>query len=149
MVLRKRGVPGVPGGAAVGQVLAVAGADVRGYGIAVWRQSPGGWGGGRSASARPSRGDSEAWRSGQISPGRAGGRAGQPLVAVGVGAVFAVEPEEAAGGDPPVVEVTGDGVVAQAGGGGGQRPGQGGTEPAALDQQRSPVFAWMPSWSIR
>jgi hypothetical protein len=84
---------------------------------------------------RPSRGDSEAWRSGQISPGMvAGGGAGQPLVAVGVRAVFALELVGAAGGDLLVVQVAGDGVVAQAGGGGDQRSGQGGAVPAALDQ---------------
>ena len=103
--------------------------------IAVWVQILGGSGGGWSTLARPSRGDSEAWRSGQISPGwRAGGRAGQPLVAVGVGAVFALELVGAAGGDLLVVQVAGDGVVAQAGGGGDQRPGQGGAVPGALDE---------------
>jgi hypothetical protein len=63
------GVGVVPGWAAVGQVLAVAGADVRAMVIAVWRQILGGSGGGWSTLARPSRGGSEAWRSGQISPG--------------------------------------------------------------------------------
>jgi hypothetical protein len=37
--------------------------------IAVWRQIRGGSGGGWITLARPSRGDSEAGRSGQISPG--------------------------------------------------------------------------------
>ena len=67
----------------------------------------------------------------------AGRRAGQALVAVGVGAVFVLELVGAAGGDLLAVQVAGDGVVAQAGGGGDQRPGQGGAVPAALDQQRS------------
>ena len=103
--------------------------------IAVWVQILGGSGGGWRTLARPSRGDSEAWRSGQISPGwLAGGGAGQPLVAVGVGAVFVLELVGAAGGDLLVVEVAGDGVVAQAGGGGDQRPGQGGAVPGALHE---------------
>src|SRR5712691_10859202 len=67
----------------------------------------------------------------------AGGRAGQALVAVGVGAVFALELVGAAGGDLLVVQVAGDGVVAQAGGGGDQRPGQGGAVPGALHEDGS------------
>src|SRR6266536_3345242 len=67
----------------------------------------------------------------------AGGRAGQPLVAVGVGAVFALELVAGAGGDLLAVQVAGDGVVAQAGGGGDQRPGQGGAVPGALGQDRA------------
>ena len=64
------GVALVPGRAAVGQVLAVTGADVRGDGDrrSGGRSSAvraGGW----STLARPSRGEIEAWRSGQISPG--------------------------------------------------------------------------------
>ena len=65
------------------------------------------------------------------------GGAGQPLVSVSVGAVFAVELVGAAGGDLLVVELAGDGVVAQAGGGGDQRPGQGGAVPGALDEDGS------------
>src|SRR6266487_5645242 len=106
--------------------------------IAVWRQILGGSGGGWRTLARPSRGVSEAWRSGQMSPGMvAGGRAGPPLVAVGVGAVFALELVAGAGGDLLAVQVAGDGVVAQAGGGGDQRPGQGGAVPGALGQDRA------------
>src|SRR5713101_992282 len=67
----------------------------------------------------------------------AGGRAGQALVSVGVGAVFVLELAGAAGGDLLAVELAGDGVVAQAGGGGDQRPGQGGAVPAALGQDGS------------
>ena len=63
------GVAGVPGGAAVGQVLAVAGADAGAMVIAVWWQSLGGSGGGWRTLGRPSRGVSEAGRSGQVSPG--------------------------------------------------------------------------------
>src|SRR6266436_9687833 len=67
----------------------------------------------------------------------AGGRAGQPLVSVGVGAILAFELVGAAGGDLLVVQVAGDGVVAQAGGGGDQRPGQGGAIPGSLHEDGS------------
>ena len=68
--IAQRGVPGVPGGAGVGQVLAVAGTDVRGHGdrrlvcrsAAVRVVAGGPWRARRGVS-------SEAWRSGQISPG--------------------------------------------------------------------------------
>src|SRR6266700_497575 len=65
------------------------------------------------------------------------GGAGQPLVAVAVRTVFAFELVGAAGGDPAVIGVAVDGVIAQAGGGGDQRFGQGGAVPAALDQHGS------------
>ncbi len=106
--------------------------------IAVWRQSLGGSCGGWSTLGRPSRGDSEAWRSGQVSPGwPPSGGAGQPLVAVGVGAVFALELVAGPGGDLLVIQLAGDGVAAQAGGGGDQRPGQGGAVPGALHEERA------------
>src|SRR6266496_5370217 len=63
------------------------------------------------------------------------GRAGQPLVPVGVRAVFALEPVRGPGGDPGVIGGPADGVVAQAGGGRYERPGQRRAVPAALDQQ--------------
>src|SRR6266702_2045931 len=62
------------------------------------------------------------------------GGAGQPLVTVGVGAVFAFELVTSAGGDLLVVEVAGDGVAAQPGGGGDQRLGQGGAVPGSLHE---------------
>src|SRR6266568_4336695 len=64
----------------------------------------------------------------------AGGGAGQPLVAVGVGPVLAFELVAGPGGDLLVVEFAGDGVAAQFGGGGDQRPGQGGAVPGALHE---------------
>jgi hypothetical protein len=79
----------------------------------------------------------------------AGGGAGQPLVSVGVRAVFALELVGAAGGDLLVVQLAGDGVVAQAGGGADERPGQGGQYQVPSTRMAPPVFAWMPSWSIR
>ena len=106
--------------------------------IAVWRQSLGGSCGGWSTLGRPSRGDSDGSAQ-RAHDGGAGaeGRAGQPLVAVGVGAVFVFELVGAAGGDLLVVEGGADGVVAQAGGGGDQRSGEGGAVPGALDQDGS------------
>src|ERR1019366_3714734 len=70
----------------------------------------------------------------QSGAGAAGG-AGQPLVAVGVGAVFALELVGGAGGDLLAVEVAADGVVAQAGGGADERPGQGGAVPGSLHEE--------------
>src|SRR5260370_34582827 len=67
----------------------------------------------------------------------AGGGAGQPLVSVGVGVVFVLELVGAAGGDLLVVEVAGDGVVAQAGGGGDQRLGQGRAVPGSFHEDGS------------
>ena len=106
--------------------------------IAVWRQIRGGSAGGWSALARPSRGDSEPGAEGAHERRVAAeGGAGQPLVSVSVGAVFALELVGAAGGDLLVVELAGDGVVAQPGGGGDQRPGQGRAVPGSLDQDGS------------
>ena len=106
--------------------------------IAVWRQILGGSGGWLEYLGAPVAGCQRGLAQRADQPGvLAGGRAGQPLVAVGVGAVFALELVGAAGGDLLVVEVAGDGVVAQAGGGGDQRPGQGGAVPGALDEDGS------------
>ena len=66
-----------------------------------------------------------------------GGGAGQPLVAVGVGAVFAFELVTSPGGDLLVIQLAGDEVIAQAGGGGDQRLGQGGAVPGAPGEQRA------------
>ena len=117
--------------------------------IAVWRQILGGSGGGWSILARPSRGDSEAGRSGQVSPGCWPAAGQDSRWHVGVGPVLAVELVGGAGGDLLVVELAADGMIAQAGGGDGQRPGQGGAVPGALGQDGSAGVAWMPSWSIR
>src|SRR5260370_39045075 len=61
--------------------------------------------------------------------------AGQPLVSVGIWVVLAFELVGGTGGDLLVVELAGDGVIAQAGGGGDQRLGQGRAVPAAFDEQ--------------
>src|SRR5260370_17947724 len=63
------------------------------------------------------------------------GGAGQPLVSVGIWVVLAFELVGGTGGDLLVVELAGDGVIAQAGGGGDQRLGQGRAVPAAFDEQ--------------
>src|SRR5260370_566390 len=63
------------------------------------------------------------------------GGAGQPLVSVGIWVVLAFELVGGTGGDLLVVELAGDGVIAQAGGGGDQRLGQGRAVPAAFDGQ--------------
>src|SRR5262245_6483480 len=65
------------------------------------------------------------------------GGAGQALVSVGVGAVFALELVGGPGGDLLVVELAADGVVAQAGGGGDQRLGQGGAVPGPFHEERA------------
>src|SRR6266496_2205333 len=62
------------------------------------------------------------------------GGAGQPLVTVGVGAVFAFELVTSAGGDLLIVKNKGDVVAAQPGGGGDQRLGQGGAVPGSLHE---------------
>ncbi len=106
--------------------------------IAVWVQVLGGSGGGWSTLARPSHGVSEAWRSGHISPGRepvAGQDSRWYPSASGPSLRF--ELVGAAGGDLLVVQLAGDGVVAQAGGGADQRPGQGGAVPGSLHQDGS------------
>src|SRR5260370_40786929 len=63
------------------------------------------------------------------------GGAGQPLVSVGIWVVLAFELVGGTGGDLLVVELAGDGVIAQAGGGGDQRLGQGRAVPAGVDEQ--------------
>src|SRR5260370_4919746 len=63
------------------------------------------------------------------------GGAGQPLVSVGIWVVLAFELVGGTGGDLLVVELAGDGVIAQAGGGGDQRLRQGRAVPAAFDEQ--------------
>ena len=65
--------------------------------MAVWVQIFGGSGGGWSALACPSRGDSEATEGAHECGVAAEGGAGQPLVAVGAGTVFAFELVRASG----------------------------------------------------
>ncbi len=67
----------------------------------------------------------------------AGGGAGEPLVAVGVRAVFVFELVGDPGGDPFGVGFGVDGMAAQAGGGGDQWFGQGGAVPGPVDEQRA------------
>ena len=118
--------------------------------IAVWVQILGGSGGGWRTLARPSRGDSEAGRSGHISRGRrAGRRAGQPLVAVGVGAIFVLElvGRRAAicwSYRSRVMAWSRRRVVAVISG-----PGRAGQYQLPSARMAPPVLAWMPSWSIR
>ena len=64
----------------------------------------------------------------------AGGGAGQPLVAVGIGAVLALELVTSAGGDLLVIQLTGDEVITEPGGRGDQRLGQGRVVPGSLDE---------------
>ena len=64
----------------------------------------------------------------------AGGGAGHPLVAVGIGAVLPLELVTSAGGDLLVVQLMGDEVITQAGGRGDQRLGQGRAVPGSLDE---------------
>ncbi len=78
----------------------------------------------------------------------AGGRAGQPLVSVGVRAVFAFELVGAAGGDLGGVGFAPDGLGAQAGGGGDQRLGKAGQYQLSSTKTAPWLLAWMPSWSI-
>ena len=131
------GVVLVPGGAAVRQVLAVAGAQVGGDGDRGLAAEPGwvlrGLEDFAPPVARCQRGGAQ--RAGQ--PGvAAGGWAGKALVAVGVGAVFVLELVTGPGGDLLVVELTGDEVIMQAGGGGDQRPGQGGARQYQVPSTR-------------
>ncbi len=111
------GVGLAPGRAAVGQVLAVAGADVRGDGDRGLAADPGRFGRWLEYLGAPVAGCQRGLgrRAGQPWV-LARGRAGQALVAVGVWAVLVLELVGAAGGDLLVVQVAGDGVVAQAGG---------------------------------
>jgi hypothetical protein len=65
------------------------------------------------------------------------GGAGQPLVSVGVRAVFAFELVGGPCGDLLVVEFAVDGVIAKAGGGGDERLWERGAVPGAFDEQRA------------
>jgi len=126
------GVGLVPGWAGVGQVLAVAGADVRGDGDRCLAADPGWFGWWLEYLGASVAGCQRGLAQRADQPGAgAGGGAGQALVAVGVGSVFVLELVGAAGGDLLVVGLAGDGVAAQAGGGGDQRLGQGGAVPGA------------------
>jgi hypothetical protein len=62
------------------------------------------------------------------------GGARQPLIPVGVGAVFALELVVRAGGDLLVIQLMGDEVITQPGGGGDQRLGQGRAVPGSLHE---------------
>jgi hypothetical protein len=63
------------------------------------------------------------------------GGTGQPLVPVGVWAVFAFELVGGPCGDLLVVELAVDGVIAKAGGGGDERLWERGAVPGAFDEQ--------------